>query len=232
MASLRESLRLAGRSFRANLLPGLVLQGVLVVFLYLYLTHGGMQNFLARVAETKEVAGFWFAFWSYVFAGAFLPEVLRVVLFQRGRLTRKNLWEFFSSAPMWGMVGMLVDLLYRMQNMWFGIGNDWQTLGQKVLVDQLLVSPFIINPFILSWLLWRDEGFRFSVRHKIASLEFVFDRLFPVQVAGWCVWFPGVTLVYFMPPLLELPVAVFIQCFWVLALTTINYRVAQQKKQK
>lgn len=226
MATLRESLRLAGQSARANFLPGLVLQVLLVGFLFLYLTHGGTQNFLGIVAETKQQAGFLFAFLSYVFAGAVLPEMLRVVLFQKGRFTRANAWSFVTSAPMWGCVGMLVDLLYRLQNMWFGTGNDWQTLVLKVSVDQFIFSPFICNLLIVAYFMWRDAKFTASVWQKIWHPDFIWERLFPVQVAAWCVWIPGVTLVYFMPPLLELPVAVLIQCFWVLVLTTVNYRIS------
>jgi len=41
-------------------------------------------------------------------------------------------------------------------------------------------------------------------------------------VAGWCIWIPGVSLVYFMPSALQFPIAVLIQCFWVLIFTVIN----------
>jgi hypothetical protein len=226
MATLRESLRLAGQSARANFLPGLVLQALLLIFLLLYLTHGGTQDALRVVAETKQQAGFLFAFLTYVFAGALLPEVMRIVLFQKGGFKRENMHSFFTLAPMWGGIGMLVDLLYRLQNTWFGTGNDWQTLMLKVFVDQAIFSLFICNPLIVAYLMWREDKFSPSVWRKIWHADFIWERLFPVQVAAWCVWIPGVTLVYFMPPLLELPVAALIQCFWVLLLATVNYRVS------
>lgn len=226
MATFRDSLRLAAQSARTNFLPGLFLQGVLLVFLLLYLTHGGTQRVLASVAETKEQSGFAFAFLSYVFVGALLPEILRIGLFQKWKPTSKNWWSFLTAVPLWGMVGILVDVLYRAQNLWFGTGNDWQTLALKVLVDQAVFSPFLCNSVIVGYFIWRDSGFKSSAWREIFHRDFVWERLFPVQVAAWCVWIPGVTLVYFMPPLLELPVAALIQCFWVLLFTTVNHRIA------
>jgi hypothetical protein len=58
----------------------------------------------------------------------------------------------------------------------------------------------------------------------IFSWNFLIEKLLPTQIAGWSVWIPGVCLVYFMPPLLQLPTAVLIQCFWVLLLTSLHER--------
>lgn len=222
MVSLRDSLLLAARAAKANLLPGLLLQAIMVIFFLAYLFHTGTQNFLARVAVTKEEAGFVFAFVSYVFAGAFLPELLRVVFFQRGKVTRANFFSFLTAAPLWGFVGILVDLLYRLQGVWFGMGNAWHNVLPKVLVDQFLFSPLLCNPMIVGYFLLRDSAYRLSVLPEFFRLRFFLERVFPVQVAAWCIWIPGVVLVYLMPPLLQVPVAVAIQCFWVLVFTTVK----------
>jgi len=169
---------------------------------------------------------FAFGILSYVIAAAVLPEVLRVLFFQRGRVTGKNVRNFLGAAPMWGAMGLVVDLLYRLQARWFGDGSDLWTILPKVLVDQFLFSPFISVPIIVGWLEWRDAGFRAGALRQIFSLEFVGSRMFPIMVAGWCVWIPGVSLVYFMPSPLQLPVAVIIQIFWVLLITTLSERKA------
>jgi len=110
----------------------------------------------------------------------------------------------------------------------FGTGHGWETILYKVLVDQLLFSPFISAPIIVGWLLLRDHRFHPSAWKKIFCAGFVFEKVFPVVVAGWCVWVPGVVLVYFMPSLLQIPVAVIIQVFWVLIITTMEETLRRQ----
>ena len=213
---------MAGAAAKANLLPGLLLQCLMVIFFSLYIAHEGTKQFLGEVATMKEEAGYAFSFFSYVIAGALLPELLRIGFFQAGRATKRNFWLFLTAVPLWGTMGVLVDLLYRLQSVWFGPGNGWETIFYKVLADQLLFSPFISAPLIVGWLFLRDHGFRSSAWNQIFCVNFVFEKVFPVVVAGWCVWVPGVVLVYFMPPLLQIPIAVFIQVFWVLIITTME----------
>lgn len=218
----RAALSMAARGARANLLPGLLLQSLMIVFLGLYVMHEGTREFLAQVADLKHEAGFLFAFFSYVLSAALLPEILRVGFFQGGIPNRRNLWNFLTAAPAWGLMGVAVDLFYRAQVGWFGSGSDWQTIACKVLVDQFLFSPFFSNPVMVGYFAWRDAGFRRRGAREIFRRGFFLDRVFPVQVAGWCVWIPGVCLVYFMPSELQIPVASLIQAFWVLVFLFVN----------
>lgn len=218
----RNALRVAAQGARANLLPGLLLQALMLVFLALYLMHEGTREVLGRIADLKQEAGFAFAFFSYVLSAALLPEILRVAFFQEGKANRRNLWNFLTAAPFWGLMGVLVDILYRCQIVWFGAGQDWQTILSKVAVDQFLFSPFISNTLTVGYFTWRDEGFRRGAARGIFCRGFFLDRVFPVQVAAWCIWIPAVSLVYFMPSELQIPVASLIQAFWVLVFLFIN----------
>lgn len=221
---LRRALDLAAKAAGENLLPGLLLQAVFVGFLAAYVWHEETRAALGAVARFKEATGFGFAFVSYVIAAAVLPEVLRVVFFQSGRVRRANLWNALTAAPFWGCMGVVVDAFYRLQGVWFGTDSSWQTLLAKVAVDQLLYSPFFGAPLMVAYFIWRDDGFRARAWGEIFSWNFIVERVFPVQVAGWMIWIPGVTLVYFMPGALQLPVAVMIQCFWILVFTTVQAR--------
>lgn len=224
---LRRALHLATHAARENLWPGLLLQAIFAVFLAAYLWHEGTREALGAVARFKVASGFAFAFVSYVLAAAVLPEVLRVVFFQGGRVNRTNVWNAATAAPFWGLMGVVVDAFYRLQGVWFGTEADWQTLALKVAVDQFIYSPFFGAPVMVAYFLWRDDRFRARAWREVFSWSFVVERVFPVQVAGWMIWIPGVTLVYFMPPALQLPVAVMIQCFWILVFTTIQARAGR-----
>ena len=207
---------------RINLFPGLLLQAVMVCFIALYLFHDGTREFLAKVGTVREEMGYGFAVVSYIFSGTLLPEAMRVVFFQKGKPKLHNIWRIASLAPLWALLGVSVDYFYRLQGAWFGFGNTWDVVFMKVLVDQLIFSPLIVNPVVVAYLALHKEGFRRAALRTIFSWDFLNEKMIPTQIAVWCVWLPGVSLVYSMPPLLQLPVAVLIQCFWVLILTTIN----------
>lgn len=223
--NIRHAFDKAIAGAKANLLPGLLLQALMLVFFCLYISHEGTRHFLANIADLKREAGYSFAFFSYMIAAAFLPEMLRVAFFQDGRITRTNVWNFLTAAPFWGCIGMLIDLFYRLQMSWFGAGNNAATVLTKMLVDQFLFSPFLCLPLTLSYFVWRDAGFRIApAAREIFSLSFLTDRGIPSQVAGWMIWIPGVSLIYFVPSDLQIPVAALIQTFWVLVLTFTSRR--------
>lgn len=222
--TFRQSLIAARQAAKVNLLPGLLLQTILAFFLLAYLTHDGTRQVLANVAQLKQESGLIFTFISYVIAAALLPELLRIFFFQRGRITRDNLWRFATSAVIWGCMGMMVDYFYRLQAIWFGTGNDFQTIAMKVIVDQFIYSPFLANPLSVGLLTWRNNRFAPDAITPILTRRFYLENVIPIQVAGWCIWIPAVSVVYFMPPELQIPVAALIQAFWTLILTTLNER--------
>lgn len=226
----RNALRIAAQGARANLLPGLLLQSLMLVFLALYVMHEGTRAFFAQVADFKKEAGYGFAFCAYMISAAFLPEILRIAFFQAGRPHWHNLRNFLTAAPAWGLMGMLVDAFYRLQVLWFGTGGDWRTIVTKMAVDQFVFSVFISNPLMVGYFAWRDAGFRPRAAKEIFRRGFFLDRVFPVQVAGWCIWIPGVCLVYFMPSNLQLFVASLIQAFWVLVFLFVNRPRTGQKR--
>ena len=49
-------------------------------------------------------------------------------------------------------------------------------------------------------------------------------RVFGIQCAAWIIWIPGVTLIYAMPSLLQIPIAILLTSFWILIFTTVRER--------
>lgn len=222
--TLREAVTTGLRAARVNLLPGLFLQFLMVCFIAAYLFHDGTAAFLARVGEVKQEFGYGFAFVTYMISGALLPELLKIVFFQHGRATLSNLESFATAGPFLGFMGMTVDFFYRCQNAWFGSGNDWQTLLTKVLVDQILYSPFIANLWCTAFFTLQAGRLSRATAASIFTIDFLTEKVLPVQIAGWGFWFPAVACIYFMPPQLQIPFAVLVQSFWVLMLMTITGR--------
>lgn len=222
--NLREALLVGLRAARANILPGLLLQAIMACILAMYLFHDGSREFFRLVGESRQELGVFFAMVTYTFSGAVLPEIMRVVLFQGGRVTLGNLKSIATMAPVWMFMGSVVDVFYTAQNEWFGVGNDFSTVAAKVLVDQLLYSPLFATPVIAGYFALRAGGFGQVARAAVFQRRFLTGTLLPVQLASWMIWFPGVTFVYIMPPLLQIPFAVLVHTFWVLILSTISER--------
>ena len=220
----RKAFELGLQAAKKNLLPGLLLQSLMLVFILLYLFHSGTQEFLQQVSTMRTEMGYRFAMVCYIVSGALLPEILKIVFFQKGKPRLSNVWLFLTAAPLWLTMGTIVDFFYRCQSSWFGFGNSWNIVAIKVLVDQFIYSPFFANPIVTGYFTLRDGGFARTAFAKVFHWDFYSERVLPVQMAGWCVWIPGVSVVYCMPPTLQLPVAILIQCFWVLILTSLNER--------
>jgi hypothetical protein len=223
---LRAAFRLAWLAAKANVLPGLLLQALLLVFLGAYIFHDGTRHFLAGVAQFKDESGYAFAFFSYVISSALLPELLKIGFFQGLQIRRNNVYDFLTGAPAWGLMGILVDFFYRQQTQWFGANHDFTTIMFKMLMDQFVFSPFLSVPLSVTYFRWRDARFSWSALKSTARFSFISECFLPAQVAGWCIWIPAVCLVYFMPSALQLPVATLIQTFWVLVFTLVNGRRA------
>ena len=58
--TFRKALQTGLRAARANLLPGLLLQTLMLCFLAAYLLHDGTQTFLARVGELRQELSYGF----------------------------------------------------------------------------------------------------------------------------------------------------------------------------
>ena len=222
--TLRHALLVGVRAAKANFLPGVLLQGIMACVLSLYLFHDGSRAFFRLVGESRQELGVVFAMVSYTFSGALLPEIMRALLFQRGRVDAGNLQRFVTLAPLWIFMATAVDHFYTAQNEWFGFGNGFSTVATKVLVDQLLYSPLFATPVIAGYFAIRAGGFQKAAIASVFRLQFLTETLLPVQLASWMIWFPGVTFVYIMPPPLQIPFAVLVHTFWVLILTTISER--------
>jgi hypothetical protein len=199
---------------RANLKPGLVLWCGLALLVLAYAGSPAVQSALAQWAAVKQAWGYPFAFASYAAFAVLVPELLGLLVLRQP--WRKGMWaDMGYAALVFGSIGITVDMFYVLQVALFGEGHDPATMVKKMLVDQFVYSP-MSNFTVLSLLAWRDAGFRARSWRYAVSADFLRNHYLPVLVALWCVWIPGVLVIYFMPTALQFPVASLILSFWVL----------------
>lgn len=201
------------QAVRANLVSGVVLWVGLLVFLAGYLYTDGVPATLAGLGAWKARLGWLYAVGAYVLFAVWVPEALERL--QKSSAPRSSWRTLGFASLLWGSVGASVDLLYRLQTAWFGDGNDWRTLILKMLVDQFGYSP-LMNALILSALTWWQNGCRRPWWGPWTERSFWYSRYLPLLVAGWCIWIPGVLVVYCMPTPMQFPLVSLMLSFWVL----------------
>lgn len=216
------------RAARANLIPGLLVQAVMIATVLAYFYVPSTREIFDTLGSWKERWGYLYSAVSAILAGAVIPEILRIAVFQKGRLLRRNLGNFVFAACYWGISGMQVDLLYRLQGVWFGTEGDFATVVKKVLVDQFLFCPLLAAPQAAFLYDWKQLGFARRHLRGFASADFYRRAVLPTLFATWGVWIPIVAALYSLPPLLQIPLFSLALSLWVMLFTWMSeQRVAE-----
>ena len=210
------------RAARANLVPALVIQAAVVSVVLAYYLWEPARAWLARAAELKREGGYLFSLVAGVLAGGLLPELLTVAAFQRGRVRRENLGGLAFGACFWGVMGVVVDALYRAQALAFGPGVDFATVLKKTFVDQFLFTPFVSIPLTVVVFEWRQQGYRLGGVARALGRGFYRRKVLPAVVSGLGFWLPVVVFVYCLPPPLQFPLFTLALTLWVMIFTWIS----------
>jgi len=216
----------AFRSLRLNLIPGLLLQGVMVALAAAYFCCPWIHKALMHLGSLKEHWGLLFSFVGTSVASSFLPEALRPLLPESARPVQEPppASRLLFAIPFWGIIGMQVDLFYRLQFLMFGPSDRLSVIVTKVLVDAFLYCPLLAIPEAVCVFLWRDHQFTHRGFHAWTPLRFYALKIFPVLMTNWMVWIPVVSVIYSLPSALGIPLFIIAQAFWVMVFTTLSSR--------
>ena len=218
------------RAARANLVPGLVVQAFMITTVLAYFYAPSTREIFDTLAAWKLKWGYAYSSVTAIIAGAIVPELLRIVVFQRGRPTRRNLGNLLFATVFWGYSGMQVDFFYRMQAVWFGSGAEFTTVLKKVLVDQLLYCSLLAAPQSVILYDWRAKGFRLASLRGFFTRDFYMRAILPTLFANWGVWIPIVAALYSLPGLLQIPLFAFALTLWVMLFTWMSEQRAGEEK--
>ena len=224
----RTSLAIGWEAARANAVPAFILQGAMLVILISYYLSPASADFLNRLAQYKNEHGVVFVVVAAVLAGAIVPELFVVFFFQRGRFRRQNLRNLAFTVPTWGIDGILVDLMYRLNAAWFGDVTTVWVVTAKILVDQLGYNPFFAAPAEVLVYEWKNEGFSWKSVSRAFTWQHYRDKIGPTLLATWAVWGPLMAIIYSLPFALQFPLFSIALTFWVLLLTYMTNRFAGQ----
>ena len=210
-----------------NLSAILALETVMALLVASYYFWPTASAALSRFAIWQQSGGILMAALASALAGGVLSEVTLVYFQEGGRWSKGRLENTGFKFVLFFISGAIVYEFYRMQAVWFGNGTAWRVLASKIIVDQLGYTVFWSVPFQVVVTRW--HALRFSVSRLRGEMkhDFIRERMLPVLVTNWMLWFPGVTFVYCMPQNLQMPLAIFGNAIWSLLLSTtagVQYR--------
>jgi hypothetical protein len=214
--------------FRRNRIPALVLQSFAALLLCLYFLVPAARPVFQAIADFRTRVGLPFVAVSSALFGGLIPAL---VLLHRGRIPRgQRVKQLAFFVLYWAFQGMVVDRLYTLQGHWFGHGTDVMTLLKKVLVDQLPFNLLWGTPTAIFFYGWKDAGF--SLQRLLPQLRppGVWFRFAAIQISSWTVWIPAVTMLYCLPPALQMPMNNLILCFFTLLLNFVSRESAAPQR--
>lgn len=214
------------RAARANVVPGLIVQSLMLSVLLAYYFYPPMSHWLNGLAAVKERWGYGYAALNGIVAGALIPEILRICVFQNGRMQRRNFSNLIFAASFWCLMGMVVDFFYRRQAVWFGEEVTFFVVMKKVLVDQFPYNIVFAAP-VTTWLYdWKYRGYSWVGLSEFFTLHYYRDHVLPTLFATWGVWIPIMAILYSLPSLLQIPLFGMALSLWVMLYTWMSEQEA------
>ena len=206
---------------RQNLVPMLVLEAAMAATVAIYYCWPAGATILSCYAEWQKAGGLLLAALASGLTGGIISEVSLVYGQDKGCWSFTHLDHMGFKFGMFFISGACVYEFYAWQAIWFGKGTEWSVLVPKILVDQFGYTIVWAVPFVTLATRWHN--LRYSGRKLLAELNgaFIIDRILPVLVTNWMFWLPGVTLIYSMPSILQVPLFIFATAIWGLLLPAV-----------
>jgi len=202
------------KAARANLVPGLILQGAAFVLLAAYHFLPGVARALDTVAEWQVRYGIPFSFASYLFFCGIIPYLFCLAMPSlRPKEPGKAL---LFALSVWSVAGLILPQFYRLQTYLYGAGTDVRTLTLKIITDQFGYTAFFASPYIAITHLWKDRGYRWSAIAPLLGRGWYRRLVIPNLVMNWVVWIPSLIVIYSLPTALQSHVSGLIGGFWAL----------------
>ena len=222
----RPPLAIGWEAAKANAVPALILQALMCGILLGYYLHPPTAALLDRLAHYKADYGLRFVLIASICAGALLPELFVIGVFQKGRLRRQNLSNFAFNVPFWAIDGCLVDVMYRTLASWLGSQVTLSVVAAKICLDQFGYNPFFATPYGIWGYAWKNNGYSWSALRPALTWQYYREHGVPVLVATWAVWMPLMAVIYSLPYPLQFPLFALALAFWVLMMTYMTNRFA------
>ncbi|WP_163337745.1 hypothetical protein [Desulfopila sp. IMCC35008] len=210
-------------AFLQNLIPGIFLWIIAITICFSYYFAPSAQPVFEAVATLKVKYGIVYSSCATALFGGLIPFLYFLLTKQTGKSPVAELTFYLL---FWGMKGIEVDLFYRLQGIIFGTDNSISTVFIKTLVDQGFYAPFWAVPTIAIAYLYKESGFKIKSCLAQVDRRFITLTIPTIVLSNMIVWLPSVTIIYLMPPNLQVPLFNLVQCFFALLLNILGKKSA------
>jgi hypothetical protein len=209
------------RGARANLLPGLVLQGLALALVVAFYRHEPTHVWFLRLADFRTQQGLLYSVVATGFFGGLLPCVF-LKLNPKTR-DRYDLRQNTFLVAFWSYKGIEVDLWYRFLAASVGTETGPATVVIKMLLDQIAYCPLFAVPLTVVVYDWCEAHFSSrTIAGELNRPGWYSRRVLPMLVSNWGVWGPMVCIIYSLPTALQLPLFNLVLCFFTLLVAHIS----------
>jgi hypothetical protein len=213
-------------SFKSVWIPGIILQTFAAVLVVGWFFVPSLQPYYINVAAAREQGGLLFSATIFAVAGGVIPMLMQAL---RGeRRWSRALPDSCYLACAWFLLGIMTDLMYRVQSACFGTGYDTITLIMKTACDQFLWTPLVALPFQRFVYGMMEQHYNFDSKLLPLHLSW-FRQATPNLILNWLVWIPAVAFMYMLPEPLQVPFAAIMVCFYSLLMMSITKKYKQSQ---
>ncbi|MGD9612638.1 MAG: hypothetical protein AB7V22_07010 [Kiritimatiellia bacterium] len=210
------------RAARANLVPGLVLQGAAAAFVAAYTFSPAFHALLQHLVGWQNRYGIGFTVLTRVVFNGLVPAAFCALV--PGLRVRRPVAALVFGMGWWGFMGANTHLFYALQVRLWGADVSLATVLLKTATDMLVYSPFYASPIVAVAHLWQDQNYSFHATRLQLGPGWYRRVVLPNQVPGWTFWAPCLLGLYALPTALQMPLSALLGCFWSLMCLQIALR--------
>ena len=226
MPKSRTPLTLGWEAARANAVPALIIQAIMLALLIAYYTNHTVFSALNQLANYKSAHGLTFVIVASVTAGAIIPEIFLIFSFNADGQIRGTFAIYFLRFRSGDLMGHWSIFCIEAEAAWFGDVATLPVVCAKICVDQFGYNPFFAAPFGVLTYEWKNNGISLGPLRHLFTLAHYRDKILPTLLATWAVWIPLMAIIYSLPLALQFPLFGLALSFWVLLLTYMTNRFA------
>ncbi|MBQ0031856.1 MAG: hypothetical protein KBT68_03540 [bacterium] len=195
-------------SVRANLLPMVILWGLAGAAVAAYYLLPGVAGALKVFADWQVEYGKVASFVNRFVCGGLVPGVFLLTM---PLIRPKKAVATVLVQAVWnGLMGMMTDVFFTWQGVWFGTEPSLTTVILKTLVDQFGFCVLFITPLNALFYAWVGNGFSFRREGRGMTRDWFVRSYVSNIVMSWAISIPMLMAVYAFPMELQITISGFI----------------------
>lgn len=224
MKRVLESAHQGWLGAKENLIQGLVIIFCAALLVTSYYLYAPVREALEGLQAISKSWGLMFSMLTSAIGAGLIPGLYLMVVGKSRRDTRGYL-DILFTCFVWATNMIWVDYFYRFQDWFWGPSATFGIVIAKMLLDQFVFTAFLSIHHVGIGFRLRDLNYDFAVLGRALRDDWIIKVTIPMLVNCWLTWIPGTLVVYSLPLPLQIPLMVFIQCFFALEMAFVSNKM-------